>query len=132
MISHDFAARFAEEWIAVWNSHDLDRILSHYADDFEMASPYIAQVAEEPSGVLRGKAVVAAYWAHALARLPSLRFELHSVLVGAQSLVIYYKGVSGMVAEFFCFDSSGKVITSSAHYAMNEKAIEFSSRPETL
>ena len=42
MISPQFAAQFAEEWVAVWNSRDLDRILAHYADDFEMASPYIA------------------------------------------------------------------------------------------
>jgi hypothetical protein len=24
-----FAARFAAEWIEAWNSHDLDRVLSH-------------------------------------------------------------------------------------------------------
>ena len=129
MISHQFAAQFAEEWVAVWNSRHLDRILSHYADDFEMASPHIAEVAGESSGVLKGKAAVAAYWAKALARLPSLHFELHSILVGAESLVIYYKGVNGMVAEFFCFDSSGKVSKSSAHYAMNEKGINLTSAP---
>ena len=31
--------RFAAEWIEAWNAHDLERILAHYADDFEMASP---------------------------------------------------------------------------------------------
>lgn len=101
MISPEFAARFAKEWIAIWNSRDLTRILSHYTDDFELASPYIAEVAGEPSGVLKGKSAVAAYWATALARLPSLHFELHSVLVGAESLVIYYQGVNGMAAELF-------------------------------
>lgn len=129
MISHQFAAQFAEEWVAVWNSRNLDRILPHYDDDFEMASPYIAVVTGESCGVLKGKAAVAVYWAKALARLPSLHFELHSVLVGAESLVIYYKGVSGMVAEVFCFDSSGKVSKSSAHYAMNEKGIDLPSAP---
>lgn len=129
MISREFAARFAEDWVAVWNSRDLDRILPHYADDFEMASPYIAKVAGEPSGVLKGKAAVAAYWAKALARLPSLHFELHTILVGAESLVIYYKGVIGMVAELFYFDSSGKVSKSSAHYEMNENEISLPSAP---
>ncbi|MGC4096147.1 MAG: nuclear transport factor 2 family protein [Nitrospira sp.] len=116
MISPEFAAQFAKEWIAVWNSRDLNRILPHYSDNFELASPYIAKVAGEPSGVLKGKSAVAAYWATALARLPSLHFELHSTLVGAESLIIYYQGVSGMVAELFCFDASGKVSKSSAHY----------------
>ncbi len=121
MITTEFASQFAKEWVAVWNSRDLDRILAHYADDFEMASPYIAEIAGEPSGVLKGRTAVAAYWAKALAQLPTLHFELHSTLVGAQSIVIYYKGVRGMVAELFCFDPQGKVSKSSAHYAMNEK-----------
>ena len=61
-----FAERFANEWIAAWNSHDLDRILAHYEDDFEMSSPVISTLVGEPSGKLRGKTAVAAYWATAL------------------------------------------------------------------
>src|ERR1700723_3107179 len=38
MMTSELALRFAE-WIAAWNAHDLPRILSHYADDFEMSSP---------------------------------------------------------------------------------------------
>ena len=34
-----FAERFAKDWVAAWNSHDLDSILEHYEDDFEMSSP---------------------------------------------------------------------------------------------
>jgi len=37
-----FAERFGADWIAAWNSHDLDRVLTHYEDDFEMSSPLIA------------------------------------------------------------------------------------------
>jgi hypothetical protein len=29
MIDKTFAEHFAQEWIDVWNSHDLNRILSH-------------------------------------------------------------------------------------------------------
>ena len=35
------AQRFALEWIESWNSHDLERILSHYSDDVEVTSPLI-------------------------------------------------------------------------------------------
>lgn len=66
IITREFADRFAQEWVDAWNSHDLERVLSHYADDFEMSSPYIAQIAGEPSGMLKGKPAIAAYWAHAL------------------------------------------------------------------
>lgn len=117
LITHEFAAQFAEDWIASWNAHDLSQILSHYADDFEMLSPYIVQIAGEPSGVLKGKAAVAAYWAKALAQMPALKFELHSVLIGVDSLVIYYRGVKGMAAELFFFDAHGKIVKACAHYA---------------
>jgi ketosteroid isomerase-like protein len=60
-----FAENFAKEWIAAWNSHDLDRILEHYEDNFEMSSPIIRTLADEPSGTLRGKAAVRSYWAKA-------------------------------------------------------------------
>jgi ketosteroid isomerase-like protein len=61
-----FAERSAKEWVAAWNSHDLERILAHYEDDFEMSSPIITALIGEPSGKLRGKAAVGAYWAKAL------------------------------------------------------------------
>jgi ketosteroid isomerase-like protein len=117
MITREFADHFAKEWIDSWNTHDLERILSHYTNDFEMSSPYIAQIAGEPSGVLKGRAAVAAYWAKALERTPTLRFELHSTFVGAGSLVIYYRGTRGMAAELFFFDAHGKVAKACAHYA---------------
>ena len=47
-MDHKFAEHFAADWIDSWNAHDLNRILSHYTDDFEMASPVIIQVANEP------------------------------------------------------------------------------------
>lgn len=117
MITESFAEHFAADWIAAWNSHDLDRILSHYAEDFEMSSPYIAQLAGEPGGKLRGKPAVRAYWTRALQLLPELRFEFVSVLAGVDSLVIHYRGVRGMAAEVFCFNREGKVAKASAHYA---------------
>ena len=117
MLSREFADHFAADWIDSWNAHDLDRILSHYTDDFEMSSPYIAQIGNESSGVLKGKAAVGAYWKRALERTPTLHFELTSTLVGANSLVLYYRGARGMVAEVFFFDAAGKVTKACANYA---------------
>jgi ketosteroid isomerase-like protein len=61
MISREFAEQFARDWIDAWNAHDLERILSHYAEDFEMASPVIARLMNEPSDTLRGKTAIRAY-----------------------------------------------------------------------
>lgn len=116
MITADFAARFAAHWIAAWNSHDLDDILSHYSDDFVMSSPYIAQIADEPSGTLRGKAAIGAYWTKALARTPTLHFELIATLVGVDSITLHYHGARGLAAEVFFFGPDGKVTKACAHY----------------
>ena len=118
MIEKSFADHFAKDWIDSWNSHDLDRILSHYSDDFEMSSPLIAQIAGEPSGILKGKQAVGRYWAKALALIPDLHFEWVTTLVGANSITIYYRGARGMAAEVFRFDDSRKVIKAFAHYAV--------------
>jgi ketosteroid isomerase-like protein len=112
-----FAERFANEWIAAWNSHDLDRILAHYEDDFEMSSPIIPAIVGEPSGKLRGKAAVGAYWAKALQKLPKLHFELLSVLAGVDSVTVYYKGHRGLSAEVMHFSPRFKVRAAFAHYA---------------
>jgi len=116
MLTREFADHFAADWIAAWNAHDLERVLSHYSDDVEMTSPYIVQIADEPSGVLRGKQAVGDYWRLALARMPTLHFEPVATLLGVQSVVIYYKGVRGMAAEMFFFANDGLVVKACAHY----------------
>ena len=111
-----FAERFAKEWVAAWNSHDLDRILAHYEDDFEMSSPIIRTLVGEPSGKLRGKAAVGAYWAKALQRSPHLHFRLVAALAGVDSVTVYYEGHRGLSAEVLHFGPSGKVRAAFAHY----------------
>ena len=117
MMESGFAEHFAKEWIAAWNSHDLDRILDHYEDDFEMSSPIIPMLAGEPSGKLRGKPAVGAYWTKALNKLPNLHFELVTVLAGVDSVTVCYKGHRGLSAEVLHFGPGGKVRAAFAHYA---------------
>lgn len=118
MIDRTFANRFAADWIAAWNSHDLDRVLAHYADDFEMNSPTIIRIAGEPSGRLKGKARVRAYWTQALRKFPDLRFEPVATLLGVNSVTLCYRGVNGvMSADAFVFGAGGKVVWSHAYYA---------------
>ena len=116
MIDGAFADRFARDWIEAWNRHDLEQILAHYSDDFVMSSPRIAVVAGEPSGVLKGKSAIGAYWKKALALAPGLRFELIQTFVGADSVVLHYHGVRGPAAEAFFFGADGRVVRSSANY----------------
>ncbi|MDH5171675.1 MAG: nuclear transport factor 2 family protein [Gammaproteobacteria bacterium] len=116
MLTPEQAQEFAREWIDAWNSHDLERILSHYEDDFEMSSPVIIQTMGEPSGRLKGKELVSVYWGRALARYPELHFDQKHVMVGVDSVTIIYNGVRGLSAEVFHFGVSGRVSSAFAHY----------------
>jgi len=117
MISIDQAQKFGQEWVNSWNSHDLDRILSHYADDFQMTSPFIVTMRNEPTGTIKGKEKVRAYWVQALARIPDLHFDLIEVLASVDSITIYYHAILGKrAAEGLFFDDNGKVRRGIAYY----------------
>ena len=108
---------FAQEWIEAWNSHDLDVILSHYSEDFEITSPMIRVAIGIETGTLKGKAKVREYWAAALEKMPDLKFELVNVAESIDSIALYYKSVMGKMAiEIMFFDRDGKVNRAIAHY----------------
>ncbi len=111
------AQDFARKWIAAWNSHDLDDILTHYADDVEITTPMIRLAADIDSGTLRGKSAVRAYWQKALERIPDLHFELYEVTAGVDSVALYYKSVMNKKAiEAMFFNEEGKVCRMVAFY----------------
>lgn len=111
------AKRFAEHWVAAWNSHDIDAVLAHYTDDFEMTTPMIQRVVGIGSGTLKGKAAVGDYWRAALAKVPDLRFSVIEVTCGVGSVSIYYNSVIGKKAiETFFFNEEGKIYKALATY----------------
>lgn len=116
VIDRAFALEFAAEWIAAWNSGDLERVFSHYADDFEMRSPLIAQRGFSPTGVLRGKAAIRPYWGGGIARAkPPLRFELIDAYAGVNTVAIHYRSVGRKcVIEVIEFDDERRAIRGSA------------------
>ena len=110
MIDKEWAAEFAEKWIAAFNSNDLDCIFELYEDDFTMTSPFITERMGFESGILVGKQNVRPYWEKSLAIDPPLIFSLIDVFVGVSSIVVHYENVGRkMVCESFTFSNSGKV-----------------------
>jgi ketosteroid isomerase-like protein len=107
IIDKQWANAFAEEWCAAWNSGDLERIFSHYTDDFEMCSPFIVERMGEPSGILRGKTAIRAYWGPALKTAdPPIRFELIAAYTGADRIAIHYRSVKRtLVVEVLTFNA---------------------------
>jgi len=89
---------FAKEWISAWNSHNIEDIMSHYSDTIAFTSPFAIAILKEPKGQIQGKATLRSYFTSALERYPDLKFELYQVLVGVNSVVLYYKSVKGLYA----------------------------------
>jgi len=118
MIDQQWAQAFANDWVASWNAHDMERILSHYTDDFEMSSPLIVERLGLPEGKLKGKQAVGEYWQPGLSAKPPLRFELIDVLVGIESITLYYNSVGRrLVAETLYFNSEGKATRGMAQWS---------------
>ncbi len=118
MIDQRAAARFADDWYAAWNAHDLDRVISHYVDDVEFASPFIAALSDNPAGIVHGTTELRAYFARGLERFPDLRFEPLDLLCGVDSVTLYYVSVEGRrAAEVMRLTSDHRVAHCYAHYA---------------
>jgi ketosteroid isomerase-like protein len=101
------AQTFVRSWVEAWNSHDLERLLGHFADDVVFTSPVAAQLVEGSAGIIRGKAALRDYWREGLRRIPDLRFEVLDVYVGQATLVINYRNQSGKLAnEVLTFDGA--------------------------
>lgn len=117
-MNSQLAALFARGWIAAWNAHELDAILSHYVDDVVLTSPVAAKILDDPSGTVRGKAALRNYFQRGLEAYPNLRFELLDVMYGLSSVVLYYMNQKGTkTAECMEFDDTGKVFRVVANYS---------------
>lgn len=109
------AEPFADHWIRAWNSHDLEAILGHYAEDVVFLSPVAA--VRVGTGRVVGIDALRAYWRAGLAAQPTLQFTLDRILVGYETLTIQYANHRGQaVAETFEFGPDGKVVRASACY----------------
>lgn len=117
-IDETFAQAFATDWIEAWNSADLERILSHYTEDFEMSSPLIASRGFAASGRLKGKAAIRPYWGMGLEQAqPPLKFELICVYTGINTACIHYLSVGRRyVIEVIEFNEHRQAIRGHASY----------------
>ncbi|MGB9462480.1 MAG: nuclear transport factor 2 family protein, partial [Candidatus Acidiferrum sp.] len=114
----DEACKLANEWMAAWNAHDLELILTHYEEDVELTSPAAAQLLGTPAGKVVGKANLRAYFQRGLTAYPELRFHLEDVLWGVNSLVLCYLNQKGTrTAEFMELSAIGKVTRVVANYS---------------
>ncbi len=117
-MTRDEAWNLADLWVAAWNAHDLDLIMTHYEDAVELTSPVAAQLLGTSDGKVVGKARLRAYFRRGLEAYPELHFRLADVLWGVNSVVLYYTNHKGTrTAEFMELSAIGKVARVVANYS---------------
>ncbi len=117
-MTKDEAWKLANHWVAAWNAHDLDLIMTHYEDAVELTSPIAAQLLGTPDGKVVGKANLRAYFQRGLQTYPELQFRLEDVLWGMSSVVLYYANQKGTRSgEFMELSPDGKIARVVAHYS---------------
>jgi predicted ester cyclase len=117
-VTKDEAWNLANHWIAAWNAHDLDLIMTHYEDAIELTSPVAAKLLGTLDGKVSGKANLRAYFQRGLEAYPELHFRLEDVLFGLSSLVLYYTNQKGTrTGEFMELSATGKVVRVVANYS---------------
>ena len=114
-VTKDWARRFAQGWIKAWNTHDIEAIMAHYAREVTVVSPVAGRLLG--CAEVKGKDAVKDYFIKGLHAYPDLAFRLLDVLIGWQSVVLYYLNQNGVkAAEFMRLDDQGKVVQMVAHY----------------
>jgi len=117
MLLETEARQFAHSWVQAWNSHDLDAVMSHYAQEVVLTSPTAAKLLGDASGAVKGKEALRSYFNRGLEAFPNLTFELLDVMWGISSVVLYYVNQKGTkTGEFMELDANQKVVRVVANY----------------
>ena len=116
MLTEQDGIELAQKWIEDWNNHDLDAIMSHYAEEVELVSPLAIKILGHPDGKVKGKKALREYFAKGLEVYPELRFDLIKTLIGVESIVMYYRKDNSLSAEFVMVNSENLITQVKAHY----------------
>jgi hypothetical protein len=112
------AEEYAKSWIEAWNAHDIQALGDHYAEDVVFRSPFIPKLVDNDTCIIHGRDELKKYLAKGMEAYPHMRFQLHRVGVGVDSIALNYIGVDGALAnEVHVIDDSGKAIDVRIHYS---------------
>jgi hypothetical protein len=118
-MDREAAEHFARDWIRDWCARDVDRIVSHFAEDAAFVSPVAAKHTGSP--LVIGRDALSKYW-QVVRSFASFRFMLERTVwdSATQELaIIYTREIDGRherACEILRFDSSGKVTAGEAMY----------------
>lgn len=102
---------FANNWVRDWNSHDLEGVLSHYAEDIEFHSPKVSIATNGAKQHFTKKTELRPYFCRAFELRPDLKFEILHICQDGKGVALIYKGENGTIAtEIMECDENGKAV----------------------
>ena len=80
----------AHSWFEAFNAHNLENLLSLYADNAEHYSPKLKIRHPETNGLVSGKNALRSWWQDAFDRLPSLYYKVTSLTANEERVFMEY------------------------------------------
>lgn len=108
-------------WFEAFNTHNLEQLLLLYHDSAEHYSPKLKIQHPETNGLIRGKDALRNWWQGAFERLPTLQYEVLSLLAdGDRVFMEYTRHVDGeedlRVGEVLEI-KNGKIVASRVYHS---------------
>jgi hypothetical protein len=90
-ISYDFATHHVEKWVKGWTDHNLNSIMSSYAEELEFSSPKIRGfLGENKNNTISSKRELSTYFSAGLERFPNLKFKIMDFTVSDNKVILEY------------------------------------------
>ena len=116
-LTEQWSYQFAENWLNAWNECDLESVLSHYADDVVLITPFINKILGHQKGFVLNKLDLAKYCTKLFNDFPNLKFKLIALAVGVECITMHLSNSEfDLFADVVNFDSDWKITESTAYY----------------
>ena len=90
-ISYEFATHHVEKWVKGWSDHNLNAIMSSYAEELEFSSPKIrAILGENKNYTISSKRELSTYFSAGLERFPNLKSKIIDFTVSNNKVILEY------------------------------------------
>lgn len=90
MTPAETATAIATQWLAAFNSHNLEALLALYHDEAAHYSPKLKARRPETGGMVQGKAALHSWWRDAFERLPQLHYACTTLTAGNERIFMGY------------------------------------------
>ena len=89
-MSIELSKKIANDWMAAFNAHDLEKLLALYDDNAIHFSPKLLVRKPETKGLIKGKAALREWWDDAFNRLTTLSYSPTKFIAESDCIFMEY------------------------------------------